>query len=324
MSRRFLVRAPARIHMGIVDVRGDLGRIYGSLGVAVKEPATIIEAEKWEGLDVEGMHSRDAFNYAKALVESLQLGGGVKIRIIRAAPRHVGLGSGTQLALSIAMAINEIYDLGLSIEELAVRMGRGETSGVGTYAFKLGGFVLDGGKDLERPSELPPLLLRYEFPEEWTFVIGLPEVERGLSGEEERRALEKVREELLSVRERFCEASRILVMKLLPALKARDLEEFGKALSLLEIEVGKMFSVAQGGIFRHEVIERGLSILKEEGAVGGGQSSWGPAFYSIFGDPDEARRASRKLRAFLEGSVGGRVIVTEASNEGARGSWITD
>ena len=88
MSRRFLVRAPARIHMGILDMKGDLGRIYGSLGVAVKEPATLVEADKYDELVVEGEHSKDAMSYARTFMKSLKLEKGVKIKWGRADARR--------------------------------------------------------------------------------------------------------------------------------------------------------------------------------------------------------------------------------------------
>jgi beta-ribofuranosylaminobenzene 5'-phosphate synthase len=39
-------------------------------------------------------------------------------------PNHVGVGSGTQAALSVAAAVNRLYGLGLSVREMAIAVGR--------------------------------------------------------------------------------------------------------------------------------------------------------------------------------------------------------
>jgi predicted sugar kinase len=38
MNEGVVVRAPARLHFGVLDLRGDLGRRFGGLGAAVEEP----------------------------------------------------------------------------------------------------------------------------------------------------------------------------------------------------------------------------------------------------------------------------------------------
>ncbi|MER3458075.1 MAG: GHMP kinase, partial [Chloroflexota bacterium] len=32
---RIRVKTPARLHLGLLDINGDLGRLYGSIGVAI-------------------------------------------------------------------------------------------------------------------------------------------------------------------------------------------------------------------------------------------------------------------------------------------------
>ena len=54
------------------------------------------------------------------------------------------------------MAVNELYDLGLSVHEIAVKVGRGGTSGIGVAAFENGGFILDGGINSARRGHFFP------------------------------------------------------------------------------------------------------------------------------------------------------------------------
>ena len=59
------VKASARLHLGILDLGGDLGRLFGGMGVAVGYPNVVLEAEKSERLTVKGERS----DLVKAWVE---------------------------------------------------------------------------------------------------------------------------------------------------------------------------------------------------------------------------------------------------------------
>ena len=41
---RLFVEAPARLHFGVLDLRGDLGRRFGGIGAAVPAPSLLLEA----------------------------------------------------------------------------------------------------------------------------------------------------------------------------------------------------------------------------------------------------------------------------------------
>ena len=40
------VKTPARLHLGLIDLNGDLGRMFGGLGVGIDHPNVIVEAEQ--------------------------------------------------------------------------------------------------------------------------------------------------------------------------------------------------------------------------------------------------------------------------------------
>ena len=54
---RVVVRAPARLHFGFIDLDGSLGRRFGSIGLAIDEPKIIVEATPAHRLSVTGDES---------------------------------------------------------------------------------------------------------------------------------------------------------------------------------------------------------------------------------------------------------------------------
>ncbi len=51
------VKTPARLHLGLIDLNGDLGRMFGGLGVGIDHPNVIVEAEQSENLSIEGQET---------------------------------------------------------------------------------------------------------------------------------------------------------------------------------------------------------------------------------------------------------------------------
>ena len=305
------VEGPSRLHLGIVDMRGSSGRKYGSFGLALNYPATVIEAEFSDSFIVSGRDAHRVEEFAGRFISKLGLEDKFRIEIVSSPPSHSGLGSGTQLALSTGKAISILTNLNLSTYDIARIMGRGSVSGVGIYAFEHGGFILDGGHG---KGDLPPLLVRYEIPENWYAVIGIPEMER-VWGHDEKRLMNLVSQRGMDTSERI---SRILLMNLLPAIVEEDFSEFVNALDRIDVEVGKSFSVAQSGIVRERIIQDGIEFLREMGAGGCGQSSWGPAFYGFVEGLNKARKLARSLEKFISEVGEGISLYTNVRNAGAK------
>lgn len=305
--REVLVSAPSRLHLGILDPSGREGRIHGGLGVALLRPRVRVRLSPHRSLEVSGPRLAER----KAAVVLRRLGRkGARIRVLESIPEHAGLGSTTQLSLAVGMGLVRLWGAGLSVEEVSGLLGRGWFSGVGTHLFRLGGFVVEGGR---RGKGLPPLLFRSPFPEEWRFVVALPPL-RGLDEGEERRAFRRVS----PPPEEVGRACRLVLMKMLPGLVERDLQSFGSALTELQRVVGGYFRRVQGGIFGSPLLEETVELMLEEGAEGGGQSSWGPAVYGVVEGEERARILEGKVRRFLEGRGGGEVFTSGADNRGAR------
>ncbi|MDH5816432.1 MAG: GHMP kinase [Candidatus Nezhaarchaeota archaeon] len=307
---RVWVSAPSRLHFGMINPIGVEGRLYLSLGVGIEEPRTVIEAEAFDELIVEGRHKRIAQKFAERVAKVFGTWGG-RIKVHSAAPRHVGLGSTTQMALSIAYALLSLFRREESVVDVARALGLGEQSGVGTYVFERGGFVLDGGVSGVEGS-FPPLILRLDVPEWWRFIVTIP-LGRGVSGRAEKMAFASLKPSKEG--ERLVQkAAYVTLCKLLPALLEEDLEGFGKALIELQETVGAMFSQAQGGIYNPSSA-RVIELLKELKVEGYGQSSWGPAVYAVTSD-DKAEIVANRIKRRLK--MRSRIFVVRADNQGVR------
>lgn len=304
-----IIETPKRLHLGLIDPSASVGRRFGALGVALEggyrinltphDELKVICAEK---------EDRETITFVVAKMnEHFRTGFNYRIEVERAIPRHVGLGSTTQLCLGVGMGISKLNNLHLSVEELAAILGRGKNSGAGVYTFKYGGLVIDGGVR----GSIPPLIVREEFPENWAFLLVIPEIKRGFDEEEEKPVMEG----LSGKPEIAGEISHHILLGLLPALKEVDIKSFGTHLSEIQRLVGGHFEKYQGGEFREDV-----SLLLEfmrENTYGWGQSSWGPTVYGLI-KKEEYQNLSLKLHEFLrENGIRAKIELGTPRNRGA-------
>src|SRR4051812_19463610 len=237
------VEAPARLHFGVLDLRGNLGRCFGGLGAAIPSPSLLLEAHPASRVSAEGPDAARAAEFAIRFLRDQGLSGGVHLRVHRAIPSHSGLGSGTQLGLAVARALAELHDLTLDAVELARSTGRGKRSAIGTWAFSRGGFIVEGGR---RPggNRIAPLIARLPVPAHWRYVVAVPVAGRGLSGEDEARAFEQLPAPPEGDAERV---AHLVLMQLLPSLIDDDLASFGEALSAIQRITGGGVAPPPGG-----------------------------------------------------------------------------
>jgi beta-ribofuranosylaminobenzene 5'-phosphate synthase len=309
---KVLVKTPARLHLGLIDMNGDLGRLFGGLGVGIDHPNVIVEAQSAENFVVTGQEAELATIMAKHFFSAYQVQPKVHINVLEAIPAHIGLGSGTQFSLAIAVALARLFNVKASVPELAVTMERAKRTGVGTAIFEVGGFVVDGGKN-QNNKKFPPLIYRQPFPSEWRFIVTVPNLDKGLSNSEETSAFGKLRKMPSEDVGQIC---RLIMLKLLPAIFEHEIENFGEALTKIQVITGNHFAQAQGGTYSSPVAAECIEFMKKTGAYGVGQSSWGPALYGVV-KQDEAKQVLLKVKAYLCKSVGGQVFIARANNRGA-------
>ena len=311
MNQVIQVEAPARLHFGFLDLHGGLGRHFGSVGVTLKEIRTHVECARSREFSAQGPDAERALGYARRLLDMLGCTGAVRILVHQAIPRHAGLGSGTQMALSVGTAINSLFGLGLDARQIAAKLGRGARSGIGVGAFEQGGFLVDGGRG--DGDILPLIIARHPFPEHWRIVLLLARGdEQGLSGDEERRAFEVLPEFPAEDAAHLC---RLTIMHILPSLLESNIQDFAEGINELQDQVGGHFAPAQGGQFTHPEITGLLKQAKERGFKGVGQSSWGPTGFVL---TDSETQAYALIRKFQPVGPEVEVRVVSSSPQGHR------
>ncbi len=321
-----IIRAPARIHMSLIDLNGSYRRIDGGIGLALSEPQFVLEVQQTEsGVTLEFADTVDDEeailecsekipDAAERTIEHFNIDSGFHFIVHQTYPPHSGFGSGTQIAVSTAHLITETMGIEIASRELSSIVGRGGTSGIGTFTHDLGGFIVDGGHSVEeKPGFLPSgaskakpatLIARYEFPEDWKILIAIPKVNKHMNGQDEVNVFQDCcpipKDEVEKV-------SHLILMNLIPFMLEKNIKEFGWCVSELQ-KVG--FNKLE-----HSLDDSFLPTMKaieDAGAYGVGISSFGPVLYTVF--DDENADIVEKTKEIL--GEDGTVFVTKAQNHG--------
>ena len=131
------VETAARLHFGVLDLRGAAGRWFGGLGAGAPAPLLLVSAERHDTLSAQGEDADRAAAFASRYLAEYGILSRARIVVHRSLPPHSGLGSGTQLALSVARALAELHGLPTDVRTLAGAVGRARRSAVGTGADRL-------------------------------------------------------------------------------------------------------------------------------------------------------------------------------------------
>ena len=311
------VVAPARLHMGFIDLSGALGRHFGSIGLALNEISTRLTMTEADSLQVCGPSAERAERYTRQFCRLLGVPDHLRVTVISAIGEHIGLGSGTQMALAVGAALNAFYRLGLSARDIARLSERGARSGIGIGIFEQGGLVVDGGRG--PATKTPPLVVRMPVPEQWRFILVFDERGQGLHGQQEISAFQQLPAFPQAAAEHLCY---LLLMQGLPALAEHNLEEFGDVITRLQQAVGDHFAPVQGGVFTSPEVGSAMAYLAERGAVAIGQTSWGPTGFCAVASPQRAAQLIAELETRCAG-LPLSFLVASARNQAAEVSIDT-
>lgn len=309
-----LIKTPSRVHITLIDLNGKLGRIDGGIGIALENPCFKIKFKESKRFEISASKELEErirrikqrfFDYFSKK-EKKELKDNLRISVIESYLQHVGLGSGTQLALAVAKAFSDFNKIEASIRELAISTKRGGTSGIGVAAFEAGGFIMDAGHTIkEKPEFLPSsaseakpanVIARYDFP--WELLVLIPQ---GKKVYEKRE---------VSIFKKYCpikitevrKLCHIILMKALPSLLDRDIESFGESINEIQKTGFKKIEVS----LQSREVKRILKICQRY-SFGAGLSSFGPSIYCIGFDEE-------KIRDKVENAM---IIRTKANNRGA-------
>ncbi|MCF0226143.1 MAG: hypothetical protein HUK28_02260 [Methanobrevibacter sp.] len=325
-----IIKSPSRIHMSLIDLSGEYGRIDGGIGLTLKDPNFILFGEPSEkGVQIDfndDITNKDIIkecqmkieNSVDKIMDNYDLEGGFYFKVKKAYPPHSGLGSGTQMALSAAKIVTECNGISKDALTLSTIVGRGGTSGIGTFAFDHGGFLVDAGrsmkeKDAFAPSSAsdvnPPLLFgRYDFPDDWevlAVILDNVNTADAVTGKTELNIFE---EYCPRPKNEILEVSHLVFMNLVPFLLEKNLPAFGRAIDEIQNLGFKKVEIE----LQTDKIKILMNKMRELGAYGVGMSSFGPTVYTIFD------KSNKHIVDDVKEYVGsqGTVFTTKAQNSG--------
>lgn len=304
------VTAPARLHMGFIDLSRTSGRDFGSIGIALTEIFTRITLAKANQRQISGPSAERAGRCLSQLCKAFGVSDNVSIVVESAIPEHIGLGSGTQMALAVGSALNAYYGLGFSVREIAAMLDRGLRSGIGIGVFEQGGLVVDGGRG--ELTVTPPLLVHLEVPSDWRFILVFDKRDQGLHGDEELAAFAALPDFPRQEAEKFCYK---LLLQALPAVAENNIGQFGSVISELQWAVGNHFAAAQGGVFASKDVAEAMAWLQGHGAMAVGQTSWGPTGFCALANAAKADDLVQQAKANFSRSANLDFKIVSANNQ---------
>ncbi|WP_292461259.1 beta-ribofuranosylaminobenzene 5'-phosphate synthase [Methanothermococcus sp.] len=336
---KLTIISPSRIHLGLIDLNGSIGRVDGGMGITLDYPNFIIEGRESPDIEIEfdknlNTHSTNNNHFNSAIDKNelkkriqevskniLNYIGekGIYLNIKSIIPQHSGLGSGTQIALSTGKLISLIYNKELDGKTLSNITGRGGTSGIGVNAFEKGGFIIDGGhtfgkgKDKEefRPSSasknvrVPPILFRHDF--NWDIVLTIPKG-NSIYGNKEVDIFKKYCPIPLNETQKMCH---LILMKMMPAIIENDIKSFGEVVNELQYMGFKKVEVG----LQKDIVKKLLGALQKISYSG--LSSFGPTIYSICDGKEDIQKVVETSQEFFDkNGIDGNIIITKGNNKG--------
>ncbi|MFC7133406.1 MULTISPECIES: beta-ribofuranosylaminobenzene 5'-phosphate synthase family protein [Salinibaculum] len=314
------VETGARLHFGFQNLALAHERLYGGVGVALAEPRVRVTAESATDVVCDDPVV-EPFVADAVSVLGVE---GARVTVEERFERHVGLGSGTQLALATLVAVARAHDEYADSRTVAPELGRGGRSGVGVACFEHGGFVVDAGHPTERFTTSPPAegswevprpMVRRDLPSSWRFVLVTPAATTGQSGAAEDESMRSVVERAdPGIAD---DISLLLTRRLLPAVAERDVAEFGAAVARLGRLNGAWYADEQGGVYRPPAGDLIDSLGDCPVVHGAGQSSWGPTVYGVTRAADVSEARAAAADALDDAGCEGRVLTAAPRNRGA-------
>jgi beta-ribofuranosylaminobenzene 5'-phosphate synthase len=291
------VETGARLHFGFQNLALAHERLYGGVGVALAEPRVTVTAEAATDVTCDDATVEPFVEDAVSILDVA----GARVSVEERFERHVGFGSGTQLALATLVAVARAHEEYADVRTVAPQLGRGGRSGIGVATFEDGGFVVDAGHPTERFTSNPPAegswdvpkpMVRHDVPRSWRFVLVTPDSVVGQSGDEEDESMRSVVERAdPGIAD---DISHLLTRRLLPAVAERDVAAFGTAVARLGRLNGAWYAV-----------------------YGAGQSSWGPTVYGVTREQETGEAVDAAEAALADADCEGTVRVGRPRNRGA-------
>ena len=291
----FHLRAPSRLHFGLLP-RGSVGsERQGGMGVMINHPTLEITVQSSNQWRFTGVYSSRLTQIANECLRQVgQVLPPLHIEVIHAPPKHSGFGSGTQITLATSLIISRWLQKNAGAQDSNIKtsgLGRGKRSLVGSEGFSRGGLIYDPGDHeyVETPRN-------YSIPSQWRWLAITGSGKEGLSGQAENEFFAQSE----SHSDLRANARRVVEDQLLASLDRGSFPDFSNALSEYGKLCGQLFSRVQGGLYCSPVMADVARRLKEGGVEGVGQSSWGPTVFGLFSSQQDAENFTKNNSWLLE------------------------
>ncbi len=314
------VAAPSRLHFGMFSFGRPGEREFGGVGAMIATPGLRLQVSLADTFIAVGPLAERMREFAARVGRAWGLPGAppCRIEILSVPAQHVGLGTGTQLALAVAGGLCALCELPVDDPiRLARLVERGERSAIGTYGFARGGLLVEAGKSSpaeSSPGGPSPLVARHPLPTAWRFVLLQSRGEQGLSGDAERRAFAGLPPVPSAVTAELC---RLALLGLVPAAASSDFQAFSEALYDYGHLAGSCFAANQGGPFATLRLAELVAIVRGMGVRGVGQSSWGPTLFALFPTEFAAEEFCADFRRHAS-AASLELTIAAPDNQGAR------
>lgn len=301
----------SRLHFGLYDVKAP----FGGVGLMVDLPRTSVSVCSAESFEVHPCPvvriSEVAQRLALRLPSAMKTGDLPNCRVVveSAAEPHCGLGSGTQMSVSAAVAMSHFFSLELSRYELVNEIAsRGRRSSIGSIGFFEGGLIAENGQ--AHRFESNESWRRVSLPLSWCLVLAYPDRNLvGISGEAEGEAFATLEAAAPEYRRRLVQ----LGDEILKLGAEGDFAAFSSTVATFNELSGDLFASHQGGCYNGVAVASLVHQIRSLGVRGVGQSSWGPMVFAFCENQHDAERLVQQLPG-----VSSRIV--KPQNEGYKGS----
>jgi beta-ribofuranosylaminobenzene 5'-phosphate synthase len=371
-----MVRSHGRLHFGLSEICPREPNCFAGVGLMIDHSVAEVEANFAIGnpTEQESAPERigvDANEYWKPRIESFlrwDFAREQKYQAKTDTPRtvaclesislhstptpHCGLGSGTQMACTLAVLLQSVKSLDydklrnwpnkISLEEvlhsyqdrhsadpqrslrhvLATLSHRGKRSNIGLQGFLEGGFIVDHGHEYSGELNVAADVLkgtstrrtdRYHFPSDWPVLLVHDHASApGDSGDAELQMFERCSSTPNAGRSVML---RLVSNEIVPAVLSKDWETFDRSIGQYGKLAGGVFASVQGGIYRTPQIASAVATIQRLGIQGAVQSSWGPTVCCVARDADHAAWCVTQLRNAIPSAT---ITTTYAASQSAQ------
>lgn len=320
-----ILSAPSRLHLGLIPGPDGHAGFFGGAGIMLNQPRTTVRLHPAKENKIHGVNALRAAEFANRWLENEPTTPRhFDLNIIEAPSEHIGLGSGTQLALTVGLGL-QIFQHAESLRiehvvnklaesdvlDVALKLGRAGRTVIGTLGFQLGGLIIDWGRTADEPDK--PQSQRVNFPSEWPILLVTLPHPPGLHGGAELDAFEREIQRHTGLRKEMLE---LLRGGILPGIDRSNFKQFAEATWEFGIRSGRIFETIQNGIFCSPAVAELVERFRKAGAEAVVQSSWGPTIGVVFPTTEEAARVAERACRGLPDAT--EIHVTTADNRGTR------